>query len=146
MEICKTMQSEITKIANKHGFDMTASQAHLRLQNPPYMDLVIEKIGRAKISVCHYVEINGDLCQDPEVCFFIDPLGWVPYEITQMPVYIAGITMGGYRICAEFDDTGTRITGIKKRAMKEIAEFARSWSKNIQQQGYLERGVKDSPQ
>ncbi len=55
MEICKTMQSEITKIAHKHGFDL---KAHLCLQNPPYMDLVIEKIGQAKISVCHYVEIN----------------------------------------------------------------------------------------
>ena len=43
---------------------------HLSIENPPYMRLVIEDIGLGPnhlpaISVAHYFEQNGDLCQDP---------------------------------------------------------------------------------
>jgi hypothetical protein len=44
------------------------------ITNEPYMRLVIEHIGDGPhgfpaISVAHYFELNGDLCQDPEMCF-----------------------------------------------------------------------------
>jgi hypothetical protein len=48
---------------------------HLRIENPPYMALVIEATdesgpcGLPAISVCHYGEQNGDAMRDPEMCF-----------------------------------------------------------------------------
>jgi hypothetical protein len=54
---------------------------HLSIENPPYMRLVIEGIGLgpnnrpAISSVAHYFEQNGDLCQDPEMCFEVDRQG-----------------------------------------------------------------------
>jgi hypothetical protein len=48
---------------------------YLKIENPPYMALVIEATdgsgpcGLPAISVCHYGEQNGDLMRDPEMCF-----------------------------------------------------------------------------
>ncbi len=46
----------------------------LKIENPPYMTLVIEAIepgplGLPGLSVAHYGEQNGDLMRDPEMCF-----------------------------------------------------------------------------
>ena len=47
----------------------------LRVENPPYQQLVIEAIpepgplGLRCLSVAHYGEQNGDLMRDPEMCF-----------------------------------------------------------------------------
>ena len=51
------------------------SDLYLRIENPPYMALVIEAtpepgpLGVPAISVAHYGEQNGDLMRDPEMCF-----------------------------------------------------------------------------
>jgi hypothetical protein len=50
---------------------------YVSIPNQPFMRLVIEHIGEGPhglpaISVAHYYEINGDLCQDPEMCFEIE--------------------------------------------------------------------------
>ena len=48
---------------------------YLKIDNPPYMELVIEAIdesgpcGLPAISVAHYGELNGDTMRDPEMCF-----------------------------------------------------------------------------
>ena len=48
---------------------------YLRVENPPYMVLVIEAmpepgpLGSPAISIAHYGEQNGDLMRDPEMCF-----------------------------------------------------------------------------
>jgi hypothetical protein len=48
---------------------------YLKIENPPYMELVIEATGESgpcglpAISGCHYGEQNGDLMRDPEMCF-----------------------------------------------------------------------------
>lgn len=52
----------------------------IRLENPPYMRLVIEYIGegprgKPSISVAHYYEQNGDLMRDPEMVFEVNPDG-----------------------------------------------------------------------
>ena len=44
-----------------------------RLRAPGFMDLVVEVLpqdsetGATVLSLCHYFEMNGDLCQDPEM-------------------------------------------------------------------------------
>ena len=54
---------------------------YLKIENPPYMALVIEASDESgpcslpSISIAHYGEQNGDLMRDPEMCFelgFID--------------------------------------------------------------------------
>ncbi len=48
---------------------------YLKIENPPYMELVIEAVdesgpcGLRSLSVAHYGEQNGDLMRDPEMCF-----------------------------------------------------------------------------
>jgi hypothetical protein len=48
---------------------------HLKIDNPPYMQLVIEAMGESgpcglpAISVAHYAEQKGDIMCDPEMCF-----------------------------------------------------------------------------
>lgn len=48
---------------------------YLKIENPPYMELVIEATdesgpcGLPSLSVAHYGEQNGDLMRDPEMCF-----------------------------------------------------------------------------
>jgi hypothetical protein len=54
---------------------------YLKIQNPPYMALVIEAtpepgpLGLPAISVAHYGEQNGDLMRDPEMCFELSQPG-----------------------------------------------------------------------
>ena len=54
---------------------------YLKIENPPYMALVIEAIGDGPLglpalSVAHYGEMNGDLMRDPEMCFELpQPVG-----------------------------------------------------------------------
>ena len=54
---------------------------YLKIENPPYMALVIEATdesgpcGLPAISVCHYGEQNGDLMRDPEMCFELGMAG-----------------------------------------------------------------------
>jgi hypothetical protein len=48
---------------------------YLKIENPPYMALVIEAtpepgpLGFPSLSIAHYGEMNGDLMRDPEMCF-----------------------------------------------------------------------------
>ncbi len=61
--------------ASLSGPEATGPPSHLKIENPPYMALVIEAtpepgpLGLAAISVAHYGEQNGDLMRDPEMCF-----------------------------------------------------------------------------
>ncbi len=52
-----------------------------RLKAPGFMDLVCERLpdcqetGGIVLSLCHYHEVNGDLCQDPEMTVRLFPPG-----------------------------------------------------------------------
>ncbi len=73
----------IAKIINIFG---GVKNLYASIENRPYMRLVIEDIGvgprgHQAISVAHYFTQNGDLCQDPELCFELVPQGGhVAYE------------------------------------------------------------------
>jgi hypothetical protein len=65
------MQTVLDILKRAGGFRPTLS---LKIENPPYMALVIEAIGIGPmglpaLSVAHYGEQNGDLMRDPEMCF-----------------------------------------------------------------------------
>ena len=132
MKTSKPMQATIEAIARKHNLDLSAESAHLRLENEPYMPLVIEKIGRHLVSVAHYFTQNGDAIADPDVVFFTGDGLWVPIEIQQV--------MGDQRV-AELNGSGTAIKSLHTRAQADVASFANLWARNITAQQYLERGV-----
>ena len=105
---------------------------YVSITNEPYMRLVIEHIGDGPhglpaISVAHYYELNGDLCQDPEMCFEVEstPDGMVmrPYMFqTAAPPAFQGVSD---------DARGVALA-------RELREFAAMWDNNLREQGFLE--------
>ena len=101
------------------------------------MRLVIEHIGRGPqglpaISVAHYYELNGDLCQDPEMCFEVastpDGLVFDPYmfQMAIPPVY-QEVTN---------DAQGVALA-------KQLHQFATMWDANLRAQGLIEAALRD---
>lgn len=132
MKTTKPMQRLITQIAAKHGLDLSAEEAHLRLEQNGYMPLVIEKIGQYRVSVAHYFRQNGDSIADPDVVFFTGYSEWVPIEIQQV--------MGFHRYAELAVDEGS-IERFAPRGQADLALFTNQWARNLKQQGWLEHGV-----
>lgn len=127
------MQQIITAIVRQHGLVdafQTAAEFHLRIENSPYMPLVIERLGDV-ISVAHYGELNGDAIRDPELTFNLD---WIPTSITQDPV--------GRYVEVFFTDNGQQM--YRPKLLKELKSFAAMWARNIKEQGFTATDVKVS--
>src|SRR5690348_3794763 len=80
------MQRVVVDILQMHGLTEafhTAPEFHLRLENQPYMPLVIERHGD-EVAIMHYFIQNDDLMRDPELTFRLPD--WSPTSITQDPV------------------------------------------------------------
>ena len=95
------------------------------------MRLVIEHIGGGphglpSISVAHYYELNGDLCQDPEMCFEVEstPNGLVfhPYmfQMAIPPVY---------------QEVTNDAQGIA--LAEQLRQFATMWDASLRGQGFI---------
>ncbi len=120
---------------------------YLKIVNEPYMPLVVERLeeaydGNANLfSLCHYYVLNGDLMQDPEMCFVVvdgrssEKSGVENVQVT--PYYFAQANLGYYEQSIIFDN------GVMKRCDDEVqqgqTEFAEIWLKNIKKQEYIER-------
>ncbi|NVM65042.1 hypothetical protein FHW88_003346 [Mucilaginibacter sp. SG538B] len=119
---------------------------HLKIENEPFMPLVIEKIGEAYdgeallFSLCHYYKQNGDLMQDPEVCFvFIDgrtgdSSGYehvqiIPYSFEQANLGIYQVSITFYCGVVEHCD---------EQMQNDHTVFAEGWLKNILAQGFIQ--------
>jgi hypothetical protein len=129
MKTTKQMASVITRIAQQAEMDLDRVGAHIRLDNPPYMALSIEVIGKNLVSVAHYYEQNGDLVPDPDAVFFTGyelESGWVPVSV-QMAI-------GTYHQASWVDDG--EITRFDLREQAEQAAFANMWARNLQEQGF----------
>lgn len=125
-----TMQQIITAFLRQHGLAeafSTSEEFHMHIENPPYMPLVIERQGD-EISVAHYSELNGDAIRDPELTFHWPD--WMPTSITQDPV-------GRY---AEVFVTENGQSMYRPKLLKELKSFASMWARNIQAQGFGQRG------
>lgn len=120
----------VAKIIEAHGgMDWLMAGNYIRLENPPFMRLVIEYIGlgpkgHPAISVAHYFEQNGDLMCDPEMVFQVTEKGWEPVSFQQD-------SLGVYKeaISDEF---------VRTRLVEELASFASMWDRNIEAQGFLD--------
>ena len=125
------MQTAILDILRRHSLDKafnTAPEFHLRIENPPFMPLVIERQGNV-ISVAHYGELNGDAIRDPELTFSWPT--WEPLSITQDPVgrYAEIHTMVGDR------------PAIHMALLRELRMFANLWARNLMAQGFGQASV-----
>ena len=64
---------------------------YVRIENEPYMPLVIERIGDNEYSIAHYFVQNGDMMRDPEITFRIDDknkwLDVLTYQLDSMGIY-----------------------------------------------------------
>ena len=125
------MQQAVLDILRRYGLDKsfnTATEFHLKIENPPYLPLVIERQGNL-ISVAHYGELNGDAIRDPELCFTWPT--WEPLSITQDPVgrYAEIHTMVGDR------------PAIHMALLRELRMFANLWARNLMAQGFGQAGV-----
>ena len=108
---------------------------YVRIENPPYMTLVIEAVdesgplGLPALSVCHYGEQNGDAMRDPEMCF---ELGFAGGEHLN-PFYwrndYAGIEQWSRFIREDNYCYHTQVH-------EEHERFAKLWDKNLREQGF----------
>jgi hypothetical protein len=109
----------------------------LKIENPPYMALVIEAtdesgpFGLPAISVCHYGEQNGDLMRDPEMCFELGLAGGA--HLT--PFYFRNDYLGVEQWSRTIDgDNYVSSPGLYDQHEK----FAKQWDNNLRSQGFLE--------
>ena len=110
---------------------------HLKIENPPYMELVIEATdesgpcGLPAISVAHYGEQNGDLMRDPEMMFelglgggaHLNPFYW-RNDYVGIEQWSRFITDGQYAYHAALH--------------RQHEEFAKLWDKNLRLQGFAD--------
>lgn len=125
------MQQAVLDILRRYDLDKafnSATEFHIRLENPPYMPLVIERQG-AIVSVAHYSELNGDLIRDPE-CTYRWP-DWVPTSITQDPV-------GRYE---EVFSEGDGQVRVRVGLLRDLKLFANLWARNLMAQGFGNPGL-----
>ena len=126
-----------TKLAEKHGVDLTSEEAQLRLDMKGFDRLIIKRVSKNLVSVGHYFEQGDNLIGDPEIIFFTGYDEWVPIEISQ--------ALGGYRIYATLSPGGESLAFVDLLNQASLALFTKDWAENIKAQGWLENSIKWEP-
>nr|WP_067059988.1 hypothetical protein [Mucilaginibacter sp. L294] len=123
---------------------------HRSIENDPFMPLTVERLsagintpwGNADIySLCHYYEQQGDLMQDPEVCFLMTDERR-RFEVDYNKVKVAPISFqqansGIFQRSVLIENY--TITKFKTEQQKDHTVFANDWLINIVSQGFLEK-------
>jgi hypothetical protein len=110
---------------------------YLKIENPPYMALVIEATdesgpcGLPAISICHYGEQNGDLMRDPEMCF---ELGFAAGP--HLNAFYWRNDYAGVEQWSRFIQGANYCYHTQLHQQHE--QFAKLWDKNLRQQGFAE--------
>ncbi len=119
---------------------------NLKIENPPYMALVIEgmdesgPMGLPAISVAHYGEQNGDLMRDPEMCFelglgggaHLDPF-YYRNDYVDVEQWSRDIQSNGY-VHRVRDTSYVHHVNLHR----QHKQFAEQWDKNLRSQGFIE--------
>lgn len=98
--------------------------------NGVYMPLSVERLSDSRVSIAHYVYMNGDAVPDPDMEFWISPEG---------DYYPIGLQLrsGTYtRAITKFDDRGKPVDFIYG-TQRCLAAFANMWLNNIKEQQRL---------
>lgn len=117
---------------------LLGSDTAIRLTVNGYMPLSIEDIGKSElgnrlISICHYGEQNGDLMRDPEMVFEVYAY---PTPHHAEPLSFRNDYMGFMQEVYRYDDAGKK-THVNGQLKQELKSFARTWFKNLKDQGFL---------
>lgn len=132
MSACLKMKLVVTKIleARSQMDRFKSGEIHLTIFNEPYLRLSIERHDN-KVTVTHYIEINGDLVSDPDMEFVIGADdNWYPVAIQ----YADG---SYYR--ARFSKNGADFVNLKNA--EGLKRFSDLWAKNIRDQGFITAGL-----
>jgi len=110
---------------------------YLNIENPPYMELVIEAMdesgpmGLPALSVAHYGEQNGDLMRDPEMCFELGLAGG--------PHLSAFYWRNDYVAIEQWSRNVIRDRYVHLAQLHEQHQrFAVTWDNNLRLQGFAE--------
>lgn len=117
---------------------LLGSDTAVRIRVDGYMPLSIEAIGTSAdgnrlISICHYGEQNGDLMRDPEMVFELFAYGEAS---AAEPLSFQNDYMGLLQEVYRYDDAGKK-THVNTRLKAELKSFARTWFRNIREQGFF---------
>jgi hypothetical protein len=110
---------------------------YLKIENPPYMELVIEATdesgpcGLPAISVCHYGEQNGDLMRDPEMIFELGLAGGAHLNPFYWRNDYVGVEQWSRFIREDHYAFHTELH-------RQHEEFAKLWDANLRLQGFAE--------
>jgi hypothetical protein len=116
----------------------------LKIENPPYMALVIEATdesgpcGLPVLSVCHYGEQYGDLMRDPEMCFELGLAGGAHLNAFYYRNDYLGVEQWSRAI-----DGDNYVFNPSLYAQQE--EFAKQWDNNLRSQGFAEAFARQTP-
>ena len=128
----------IQQMIDQHGGFEAVRTRYLRLENPPFMRLVIEVIGGPypngayEVSVAHYAEQNGDAMRDPEITFLVVPSA---EGTTWTPLTLENSYLGAYQVVAEVNREGLIVVK-QSQAMNDLRDFANQWDHNLKEQGF----------
>ncbi|MEI9980300.1 MAG: hypothetical protein WDN23_15110 [Edaphobacter sp.] len=127
------MQTVLDILKRAGGYRPTLS---LKIENLPYMPLVIEAIGSGPmslpaLSVAHYGEQNGDLMRDPEMCFELGFAGGPHLN----PWYYRN----DYVAVEQFSRNIVRDHYVHLiQVHEQHVRFAKSWDNNLRLQGFAD--------
>jgi len=133
MKTSEKMQEFVTKLADKHGLDLSAPHAYLALDMPGCAPLVITRGRGNLVTVIRYVELDGEEVAYPELVLLMADQGWVPIEASNYQ---------GLRVCAELDDAYERIVRVLE-CQAELATAADALALEIEVAGWLKHGRSD---
>jgi hypothetical protein len=137
------LNKNATKIFGELILKMEGRQ-HLKILNEPFMPLTIENITDSLLtpwgdtqqySLCHYYEQNGDLMQDPEVCFLVADRQDSEQVLKVFPFTFCQANAGIYQEPISFMDG--KIYRYDNKTQADITVFANQWLRNIKAQGFL---------
>ena len=128
----------IQRMIEERGGYEAVRENYLRLENPPFMRLVVEVIGGPyenggyEVSVAHYGEQNGDAMRDPEITFLVVPSA---EGTTWTPLTFENSYMGYYQVVAEATREG-RLKVRNAALLRDLRDFANLWDQNLMEQGF----------
>jgi hypothetical protein len=158
MQYSENMRVVISQIADKFGLDLSQKRlgdadailrdgdgkiTHMRIENEPYMPLIVEIIGVNRVSVAHSYRQNGDTIYDPEIVYWVAPGNgeWYPISTYTPPMLIMGRVLGGRMEYVQLAADATRAIKYFPNRQHDAAEFSDMWARNIWDQQFIQAGI-----
>jgi len=97
---------------------------HAKMESEGYMPLCVEVIEPNVVSIAHYYEQNFDLVPDPDVLFWMDPIGgdWFPVSIK---------TVYGINRVANVQPDFKSVSSRTPAKQHDLTNFCELWAKNL---------------